>query len=215
MKSSSKIIRATLIVMAAIGPLFYPLISYSAMSSTNFRIDADSFDVGGIHSSSSAFTLDDSISGSPFGTVTSTSFELRGGFQSMSGNTLSLSISNSSVALGTLSASAVASGSTVATVVTDADTGYTLSVGSVSGAGLTGVSDGTVTAGAQEYGVAVAGGDRLFNNDRAVAASLALAASNVAVASSATTLTFKAAISTASTAATYNQTITLTASANF
>jgi len=107
---------------------------------------------------------------------------------------LSMSISGTALNLGTLDIGAVSSASTVATITTDSFTGYTLSIGSVSGTVLTAVSDGAVTAGSEEYGMAVSGADAAFADDRGVSAGLALASANSAVTSREATLTFKAAI---------------------
>ena len=128
---------------------------------------------------------------------------------------LSMSISGTALNLGTLDIGAVSSASTVATITTDSFTGYTLSIGSVSGTVLTAVSDGAVTAGSEEYGMAVSGADAAFADDRGVSAGLALASANSAVTSREATLTFKAAISNDSIAGSRSQSMVLSASANF
>lgn len=188
----------------------------SEMSSTNYQIYADSIGIdGGVYSSSTSFTLFDTIGESPAGTVTSTSYELSAGFQTMERGTLSVSVSASSLDLGTLSKTQVKSASTNVTVSTNASTGYSLSISSATGIMPSAVSDGTVSAGSEEYGMSVSGSNAAFTNDRSVTSGRVLASATVPVINDITTLTFKASISSASAAAANdNQAITLTVSAN-
>lgn len=197
--------------------VFFPATALGSMSSASYSISADIIGPNGlVYASGTTFSLTDTAGEAVAGTITSGSYTLRGGFQSSEPDeTLSFTVSASSVALGTLSASSVASADTVLTVTCNAITGYTLSVSSASGSMPTVVSDGSVTAGSEEYGLAVAGTDKAFSNDASVISGRVLASSGVPVISSQTTAIFKAAMSSASTAGTYSQTVTLTASANF
>lgn len=200
------------LVVILSGFLLFPSTSLGLMSSTNYTIFADTVDSGGILSASGTFSLQDSVGESPVGSTSSSIYEVIGGFQAMDFSALVISISTSTIDLGSLTVDQVASSSAVVSVSADADSGYVLSVGSVSGSSLANVSDGSVTAGHEEYGVAVSGIDSAFNNDRAITAGLNLSSSSTPVDSAQTTLTFKAAMSSASTAGSRSQLITLTAS---
>lgn len=199
--------------------LWYPFAVLGAMSSTNYYIYADSVGVnGGGLSVTGTYSLEDTLGESPVGVATSTSYEARGGYQAMERGELSLAISSASLSLGTLSASAVNTASTTLTVSSDASTGYTLSVGSVSGSLATSfhaVSDSSVTAGSEEYGASGSGGDNQLSGDVAITNGLVVASANTPRVNSATVLTFKAAMSNATVAGPYSETITFTASANF
>ncbi len=197
-----------------LGCLAFPSISWGVMSSTNYTIFADSVDSGGVLSAGGAYSLQDTIGESPVGSSSSSVYQVIGGYQAMDFGGLSISIDTASIDLGTLSTSQVTTASAVVSVTSGAADGYVLSVGSVSGSSLSAVSDGTVTAGVEEYGVAVSGTDAAFADDEAIAASLNLASSLSSVRDAQTTLTFKAAISSGSTAGARSQSITLTASAN-
>jgi hypothetical protein len=197
-----------------LGFLALPSASWGLMSSTNYTIFADSVDSGGSLSTGGVYSLQDTTGESPVGSVASSTYEVIGGFQAMDRSTLSISIDTATIDLGVLSVSEVATSSAVVSVTASASDGYTLSVGSVSGTSLTGVSDGAVTAGSEEYGVAVSGSGAAFGDDQAIIAGLNLASSASAVTNAQTTLTFKAAMSSASTAGGRSQSITLTASAS-
>ncbi|MFA5061610.1 MAG: hypothetical protein WC526_00475 [Patescibacteria group bacterium] len=198
-----------------LGFLLFPLCALGMMSSTNYTIYADTVDSGGVYSSGGAYTLQDSAGESPAGFTTSSIYEVRGGYQAMERSSISLTLSSASLDLGTMSVSQVNSASTTASVVTNSESGYSLSVGSVSGSSLTGVADGSVTAGSEEYGVSLDGSDKLFSDDESITAGLGLASSSTPITSAGTILTFKAAIGSGTTAGARSQTITLTASANF
>ncbi len=195
-----------------LGFLAFPSRSWGLMSSTNYTIFADSVDSGGILSVSGTYSLQDTAGESPVGSTTSSVYEVIGGYQAMDWNVLIVEVDNTTIDLGSLSTAVVASSSVIVTVTTNADTGYVLSVGGVSGTSLTAVTDGAVTAGAEEYGVAVSGPDAAFSDDRSVAVSLNLSSSSTPVSSVQTTLTFKAAITGASTVGSRSQSVTLTAS---
>ncbi len=204
-----------LIMVIFLGSLGSVSAALAAMSSASYQISADYIGVGGGWSSSTNYTLNDSVANLGSGFVSSTSYQVQGGFVSNDSGTIGLSISATSVSLGTLSVSAVSSGSVVATVTTDQSTGFTLAVGSVSGSSPTAVSDGAVTAGSEEYGITTSGTYSAVSTHVAVVAGLTLASASVPVTNEATTLTFKASRNTNSTAATYSQTVVLSAATNF
>jgi hypothetical protein len=202
------------LLLAAIAALWYPATTLAFMSSTNFQIISDTIGLGGGISSSTSYLVNGTLSSTAVGIVSSTSYRVMGGFQSTDSGSISLSISSASLDLGTLSTSQVNSAATVATVSTDAATGYTLSIGSVAGTSLTAVADGSVTAGSPEYGLTTSGSQSLVTTDVAVTAGLQLASHSASITNSATTLTFKASKAAATTAATYSQTVTLSAATN-
>lgn len=188
--------------------------AHAAMSSASYKIPADVVSVGGVEGSSASYDLPQSISG-PAGDTTSTTFIIRAGFFGMDSSLVSLTVETPSLNLGTLSASSVSSASTNVYVTSNANSGYSLSVGSVSGSTIAAVADGSVTAGSEEYGVAVSGGHSAFVTDQGIVANLILASSNLPQLNDKTTLTFKASISGSSAQGSYSQAVTLTASANF
>jgi len=202
-------------IILILGLLSFPLVTYGMMSSSNYTIYADSVDAGGVFSASGTYSLEDTTGESPVGTATSSSYEVRGGYQAMDLSSLSMNLDLTSLDLGTASVSQVNSASTTATITTDSGSGYTLSVGSVSGSSLANVTDGLVTAGQEEYGLAVSGSDALFTDDEGVMSGLNLAASTTPVTNSATVITFKASISESTASGSRSQDVVLTASANF
>ncbi len=206
-----------IITLLTVGLLIVPSFVMAAMSSTNYYIYADSVDFGGGTGSSTSFGLQDSLGGYAVGISTSTSYQIRAGYQAAESGQLSLLLNGNSIDLGTLNtANAVATGNIVATVDTDSGTGYTLSVSNVSGTSLAPVIDGTVdgVGNIDEYGLAVSGTHVAYSNDTAIVNSLVLSSFSSAITSDVTTLAFKAVRSTGSAAASYSQNITLTAAAN-
>lgn len=205
-------------IIVFLGVVLPRLAARASMSSASYSIPIDSFSLGGLYGTSTSYSVYDTISNPDASPVTSTTYTVKGGFQGAEFGILTFSVSNNTIALGTLSTSAVASASTVATVSTNSDTGYTLSVASVSGSSLAAIGSGTVTAGTEGYGVAVSGADAQYANDKSVAAGLALSSISHPITSDQTTLTFKAAISSssgsASGATSYSQSVVVSVSAN-
>lgn len=214
-KNGYVFMRRILATIFIFGILVLPLRADCLMTSADYIIYADSIDAGGIFSSGGDYTLLDTIGESPAGVVSSASYEVRGGFQYMTSSSLSVSVSVAGINLGALSPVAVSSAASTVTVSTDSDSGYVLSVSGVSGTSVAAVSDGTVTAGSEEYGLSVSGPDSLFSGDSAITAGLYLASSSTPVMGSETALTFKASISFGSAlGASYSQNVTLAASVN-
>lgn len=195
--------------------LLLPAHLLAAMSSTDYYIYADNVGVGGALSTGGIYSVEDTVGESPAGVASSSIYEVRGGYQYMERGSMSLFISESALNLGTLSSSTVSIATTTATVTTDSSTGYTMSVGAVSGTSLAAVADGEVTTSSEEYGIAVSGVGAAFANERAIAATLALASSSTPVSGDATILTFKASMANGSAAGAYSQTVTVSATANF
>lgn len=197
--------------------ILLPHVAQAAMSSTNYFIYADSLDYGGGQATSASNNLEDSIgSEMAVGYSTSTSYEIKAGYQGIQVGSLTLSLTSNSINLGQPEVGVVVSSSVVATVDTDSETGYTLSISSVSGSSLTAVGDGAVdgVGSAEEYGLAVSGVHSDYVTDAAVASSLVLSSFNSNITTDTTTLIFKAVRSSNSTAQTYSQDIILTAAVN-
>lgn len=195
--------------------LLFPSPSLALMSSARYKIFADSVDTGGILSAGGAYSLEDTIGESPVGFVTSSMYEVRGGYQAMDWVSIGMEISSVNLNLGTASENQVNTAATTVSVTTESETGYALSVGSAAGTSLANVTDGAVTAGHEEYGVAVSGADRTFSDDRGIVAGLNLSSSSTPVANTQTVLTFKAAMSGNTAPGARSQSITITAATNF
>jgi len=194
---------------------------HAVMTSTSYIILEDNFTTAeqGI-STSTSFTLFDSLGDFPPGTLSGSTYTLYGGFYfPEDGSFLSLTMSTTTVDLGTLSASSVSTASATGTVTATMDTGYTLAVsedGNLrSGANdIDDVSDGTVTAGAEEYGIQTSGADGLLVTDTAVDGSVNIATNNDAVANLPTRVDFSASIDGSTTAGSYAHQVTFTLTAN-
>lgn len=194
--------------------LLLPVSVLAAMSSTNYMIYADSVETGGGLSTGGNYSLEDTYGeGIVSGSVGST-YNINAGYQAMVLGSLSMNISNETITLGDLNTAAINVASTTVTITTDAATGYSMSVQSVSGTGLAAVSDGEVTAGQEEYGLAVVGIDAVTTTDRGLTSSLILANSDGPVTGRQTDLVFKAAISSTTTPGSRSQTIGIGVSAN-
>lgn len=202
------------LLIMALGFLLFPSVSWGVMSSSNYTIFADSIDSGGVLSASGTYSLEDTAGESPAESASSSTYEVIGGYQAMDWSVLTMDIDTTTVNLGTLIIDRVATSAVVVSVTADASTGYVLSVASVSGTILGGVSDGSITPGQEEYGVAVSGTDAAFGDDRAITAGLNLSSSSTPVVSAQTTIIFKATMGSASVAGGRNQSVTLTASTN-
>lgn len=199
------------LLVALIG---FPTGARGEMSSPTYLIFADTIGVaGGEVTTTSVYTLTDTFSEVAATSTTGSTYTMRGGFQAMERGSLNMTLSSASLNLGTLSATAVSSASTVVSVTTDSATGFTISLSDVSGSMPTGVSDGTVSIGVEEYGVAVSGNGAAYSGDAAVANGLTLVSRGDAVVAEQYTLTFKASKGSGSVAGTYSQNMTVVASA--
>lgn len=210
-KTINKIFGISLIAMI----LVLPISVLAAMSSTNYYIYADSVETGGGLSSGGVYDLEDTLGEGVISQTSGATYNINAGYQAMVLGSLSMNISNNSIDLGDLNASSVSVASTTVTITTDAQTGYSLSVQSVSGSGLTAVSDGEVTAGQEEYGLAVVGTDAVTTTDQGIMAGLVLANNAGPVIGRQSELVFKAAISPSTPSGVRSQSITVGVSANF
>jgi len=174
----------------------------------------------------SAKNIVDTINDADFATsgmtASSGTYELRGGFEAQEKGILSMNLSSNSLNLGTITTAAVASSDLTVTVSTDSETGYTLSIledGNFRAGANTidDVADGDVTAGEEEYGIAVSGTDRdsgLAAGDLALGASMDIASSVGGVTSRVTTVTFKASRAEATNAGSYSHQVSFTLTVN-
>ncbi len=107
----------------------YSVDAYVA-SSTNYRIQFDSLNIGGARSTSTNYIIEDTIGEISTGESTSASYKLKAGYQQMSDVYLALSASFSIVMspnIGGVSGG-TSNGSGLATVTTDSSSGYSLSI---------------------------------------------------------------------------------------
>lgn len=194
---------------------------FSAMSSTNYKVQSDDFATGGLTSSTNYGIL--GTAGDWQGLTSSTNYGVYGGYvYSQLTPTLSISLSSSSAALGTLSASSVANVTLTATISTDAPGGYSLGISEdhnfTSGNDtIADVSDGSVTAGSGEYGVGTSGTAGLYNasNTSITLNFKSIASSSGMVSSQAVGVIFYASMSPSTNAGSYSHTVTLAAVSNF
>lgn len=209
--------KRVLVVIFIIAVTFLAQRSWGAMSSTNYYIYADVIGVGGVLSTSSAYSLQDTSGESFAGFTTSSSYLIKGGYQYMEQDELSLSVSNTSLSLGSLvQYTASSTAATTVSVSSGSAGGFSLSISGVTGSILSDVNDGAVDGDgdSEEYGIGVAGANAAFADDRAVAPGLVLASSTVPVVSN-TILTFKVIRNASTILGSYSQNLTLSASANF
>jgi len=186
------------------------------MSSSSFVITSDDMSAGGGNSTSASFVSESDTGGNATGeNAASASFASCAGYPctlNVSQPAITFSVSPNSVALGTLTTSAIATGTTTLTTTENATSGYTVTVVSdgqlrrAAGGAVPDVTDGAVTIGAGEYGIGLTGTDRAFIDDRSVTTTPRTVASNAgSVTGSAVTVTYKAAISTTVPAGSYSQ----------
>lgn len=203
---------------------------FAEATSTSYRVTSGTVGCGGGTSTSTSYTLYDSLcevggpgpsSYSPF--ATSTTYVLGSGFQTMQEQPhISVSYSTTTITFGTLSTGAVASSAVTVTVTTNAPNGYVSSLvannalrqTSATSNTIDNVSDGGVTAGSEEYGFRTSGTNGQYNatdtcvpytgadSDSPACTTTAktFASSSTWASADATILTFKAAISTTTAA---------------
>lgn len=192
----------------------------TAMTSTNFEIFADSvsvLDVGPVTTTN--YTLYSTVGEVGVTTTQGSTVELRAGFQAMELGGLGVLITPSSIDFGTLSTTAVSTSSVSVNVTTDSGTGYTVTAtedGNLRSGSNTidDVTDGSVTAGSEEYGIRTSGVSGQLANDTAIAGTVTVASTSTAVTADTTSVIFSAAASANTTAGTYSNQVTLTVTVN-
>lgn len=106
----------------------YSVFAY-VMSSSNYRIQSDSVNVGGVYQTSTNYKMEDTIGEIATGISTTTLYKLKAGYQQMQESYISISFSDPSVnllpSIGGLSGG-TATGTATTTVITDNEAGYSL-----------------------------------------------------------------------------------------
>ena len=208
----------------------FPLMGYAAMSSTNYKITSDSFNSGGaIDAASDNYKMDVTVGEQGAGWLTSDNYIIGAGFEFMQyESVLSLTISDTTMNLGTLTANAVGTDSHTLTVTTTNGTGYTMTIQAnhklrtAGGADIDDVAEDTqVTAGSEAYGIALVGGSDSteegdFNDDDTPVPTSAanILSSSAPVTDEVSTVTYRAAIDSNTAAGDYGQTVTYSITAN-
>lgn len=209
---------------ALISVLFLPKIVIAEdVTSTNFIIFGNSVNGGGTRSTSTNFILESTLGELATSSATSTNFSARPGFQNIEAEKkMTMSLSTNTIDLGTLDTSSVSSQSLTVTVTTNAASGYNVKLSqdgnlrSAGGNDIDEVSDGSVTAGAEEYGIRTSGSSGQFNSsDTAISGTPTIASKSAVASAEETTVTFRASINSATYTASYSHTVTFTATANF
>lgn len=201
--------------------------AFSEMSSTNYKIQTDSINFGGSDYGASAnYQMRETFGEEAPGISNSASYQTRAGYRQMLvvEPTFSFTLSANSCALGTLSTGSVSSCNYSVTTTTNAASGYATTLTAdgalrtASAAVINNVSDGSVTAGSEEYGVALAGSDRAFADERGIPttpSTLTVASNSGAVTNSSVTVTNKAAISSTTAVGSYSQSVAVISTASF
>lgn len=195
----------------------------AAMSSTNYRTLSEDFNCSGGQSNSTTYRLLDSVCDFAKNGLSSSTYRVDSGFPGMEDIPfITFALSATSVPLGTLTTASVYTGSTTATITTNANSGYAATIvedGNLrrsTGDDINDVGDGTVTAGSEEYGIRTTGSDGQYNStDTAITGTPGVFASNAGPANSATTITFKAAISPLTVGGNYSHTVTIIATGTY
>jgi len=200
--------------------LLWPLISKSEMNSANYTIYADNFSIGGDIPASGEllggnYQLFDSVGEWNAGFPLNANYEIRAGFQAMEIGELKLVIDNGSLNLGALDVTKIVSSTTNISVISGAQSGYILSIGSADPSPITAVADGEVTAGSEEYGVEITGDNANFITDEAINPGLVLASSTAGTQGDYLVFKVKAARNSTTNYGSKSQNITLNLSANF
>ena len=136
--------------------------------------------------------------------------------------TFTFVISSTSCALGTLSTGSVSSCNYSVTTTSNAEDGYATAIvedGNLRNGtpDIDDVTDGTVTAGSEEYGVGLTGTDRSFVDEQAITGTVLTIASDATgpISSQAVTVTHKVSITGATLAGSYSHTVTLISTGTF
>lgn len=111
--------------------LMLPLLVFSqAMQSSNYKIQFDSINTGGVFASSTSYSMEDTVGEVGTGESTSASYSLKAGYQQMNETFLSMTAASDvtmSPAIGGVSGG-TSNGSAQTTVTTDSVAGYQLSI---------------------------------------------------------------------------------------
>lgn len=131
MKSFSSYIALVFVFCASLLLIGVPLASAFVSSSTNYRIQTDSINVGGALSTSTSYRAEDTLGESGVGTSSSATYQIKAGYQQMQQTYIAISSPGSiTLAPSILSVGGgTGNGSAVWTVTTDNAAGYTMNIG--------------------------------------------------------------------------------------
>ena len=217
--------RTVLFVFGMIMGILAPGLVLAQSTSTNFILWDSSVNGGGGRSTSSNYINFNTVVDVGSDRLSSANYRAYQGFEPIFEDPrITMSVSPTSITLSPnpLTVASVSTGTTTVTVSTNADFGYALTATELvefknqAAQPLADVSDGSVTAGSEEFGIAVSGSDASFADDRSVSSTPRTIASDALWgASRSTTVTVKAAINPASDAGTYAGTIAFIATGRY
>lgn len=119
-----------------------PRVVAEVASSTNYKIQFDSINVGGLISTSTVYQTNDTIGETTTGTSTSSTYEIRAGYRHMNESYIAISSpSNISMSPAIVSSGGVGEGSASWTVTTDNIGGYILTIAASTDPALKSSSD--------------------------------------------------------------------------
>ena len=102
------------------------------MTSSNYRIESDSINLGGGLSTSTSYTLESTVGEIATGELSGASYNLKGGYQQMLTTFISMSAPQDIIMSPSIPgvSGGIANGSTTVTVTTDSGAGYSLTIAS-------------------------------------------------------------------------------------
>lgn len=202
-----------------------PYAVWAESSSSSYILWGNAVTGGGNYSTSANFRLFQSVADLSNEALDSANYHMAVGFEAIYEEPIiTMSVSPNVVALAPdpLTTGAVSTANTTVTVSTNADFGYSVTATAIAefaneaAYALDGVADGSVTAGTEEFGIAVAGTDAAFGDDQAVSSTpLTIASRNIWGADRTVTVTIKAAIDDSSAAGEYSGTIVFIGTGNY
>lgn len=217
-------LRETLLLVSVFFFLMPSLAQSEVRTSENYRLFADTLSSGGDYSTSTNYRVWDTIGEvASDENTTSTNFRTRLGFQALvPDDLLTVTFSRDSINLGDISPSGVSEQELVISYVTNAN-GFTTTVSedgnlrASSGDDINDVSDGSITAGSEEYGIRTSGsmGQQNDADTSITSSSKTIVSRSDPTTSASAALTFKAAVSASTPDGNYSHTVTISTSGNF
>ncbi|MCX6785152.1 MAG: hypothetical protein NTV81_04505 [Candidatus Komeilibacteria bacterium] len=218
-----------IIISFILGVIFlFPTELRAFMTSTHYRLWADDLNTTGGFASSTNYQVEYSAGQAVTGNATSSNYLLEGGFQSTEEiPILRFQISKNYIAFGVLDVGFVYQDSVTATTTTNGFFGYATSLYqdgplTTGSANFAPVSDGAVSAGQEEYGIAVSGLDAVPVGDVPITNTLQTIAGHSGYYGAGaypenreTTVTFKLSTTPTTAAGDYSQSVYFIATATF
>lgn len=218
-------VRAFIFAVGACVGTLLPGMVLAQSTSTNYILWDTAINAGGGRTTSTNYINFNTVVDVGSDRLSSTNYRAYQGFEAITEDpriTMSLTPTTITLSPNPLTTASVSTGTTTATVSTNADFGYTLTATendafkNQSADELADVSDGAVTAGSEEYGIAVSGSDAAFGDDRSVSATpRTIASKSTWGADRATVVTVKAAIASVTDSGEYSGTLTFIATGNY